>query len=76
MADYDWFDHEKPTEAKTLGEKYRALGFSPVYKDSHTMGGQPLYLDYYLCRRGCGCMVWSPEDHMKNVCREFNPIAG
>lgn len=76
MADYDWFDHETPTKAKELGEYWRAQGLHPVYKDAHTMGGQPLYLDHYNCRRGCGCKVWNPQEHITNVCREWNPVVG
>lgn len=76
MADYDWFDHESPTKAKLLGEKWRAQGLHPVYGDSHTMGGQPLYLTHYICRRGCGCLVGNPEDHIKNVCIKWEPVVG
>ena len=75
MADYDWFDRS-PTEAKKSGEKWRVQGLHPVYADAHTMGGQPLYIDHYECRRGCGCLVWNPTEHVKNVCTEFNPVAG
>jgi hypothetical protein len=28
------------------------------------------------CRRGCGCVIWDIPTHIKNVCREFHPVAG
>ena len=75
MADYDWFDRT-PTEAENTGNRWRSQGLHPVYKDAHTMGGSPLYIQYYECRRGCGTIVHDPATHIKNVCPEFNPVAG
>lgn len=74
MADYDWFDRT-PTEAEIKGSKWRPLGLHPVYQQGkYTMGGSPLYLDYFQCRRGCGTLVWDPEAHIKNVCTKWEPV--
>lgn len=75
MADYDWFDNEITTEASRVGGRWRIQGLHPVFKSPTTMGGQPLYIDYYQCRRGCGTIVWNPQEHIDNVCREFNPVS-
>ena len=25
----------------------------------------------WKCQRGCGCIVWEPDEHMKNVCTTY-----
>lgn len=81
MADYDWsrvccsatvgFPHdqfckENPQyELNVLNAKLRTQGF--VYVEQARA---------YQCRRGCGCLVWNTQEHMANVCTEFNPIVG
>lgn len=76
MADYDWFPERREAERKQRIEdgKKRAMGFHPVYMRE----GSALHekLVHYQCRRGCGTLVWDINDHMKNVCREFNPVVG
>lgn len=79
MADYDWFDRDRdyePDPWEIKAAKYRPLGFEAVFAKSDFIGRQSLPVEYYLCRRGCGTLVWNPEDHMKNVCTQFNPRAG
>ncbi len=72
MADYDWGDsccgrfmsqHEEwclkhPDRAFILRkEALLDFGFVWIKKASA-----------FECRRGCGCLVFDPETHMKNVC--------
>lgn len=52
----------------------RAKGF--VYigtADTDGLGRQQML---WGCRRGCGTVVWHLEDHIKNVCRKFEPVVG
>lgn len=72
MADYDWFDRT-PSKDELDATKYRPLGFDRLIipTTSGTVACQ-----VYRCRRGCGTLVWNPEEHMKNVCTQFNPRAG
>jgi hypothetical protein len=80
MADYDWgksccgmtvghaddcFEHPIKGTMNRLAVKYRPLGLLWSWKHNA-----------YLCRRGCGCVVFSPEDHIKNVCTSFDPVVG
>lgn len=83
MDMFPWLDPTslpEPPESvdpyREAAKKYRPLGFQAVFEDSDFIGSQTLRIKYYMCRRGCGGLVWSPEDHMKNVCTEFNPIIG
>lgn len=77
MADYDWFDNEEDTtKAEITAAKWRPLGLIAVHGPAHTMGGQALYIEHYRCRRGCGTLVWNPQEHIDNVCREWHPVAG
>jgi len=81
MADYDWFDPayyppEPPDPYKEEAKKYRPLGLEAVFEKSDFIGPQVLPIKYYKCRRGCGTLVWDPEEHIKNVCTEFNPVVG
>lgn len=69
MADYDWFDRS-PSKDELAARKYRPLGFHPVWDSGVNR------VQYYRCHRGCGTLVWNPEEHMKNVCPTFEPVAG
>lgn len=73
MADYSDAYSRCPSPAELDEAKYRPLGFMAIriLTSSGTLATQ-----VYACRRGCGTVVWSPEDHMKNVCPEFNPVVG
>lgn len=73
MADYDWFDRE-PNPFEIEAKRMRPLGFVAMFRRSSI--GKVNGIDYYLCRRGCGTVVWNPEIHMKNVCPTFEPVAG
>jgi len=76
MADYDWFDHteREPHPAEIEAAKWRVQGFDAKfsYGSFYNVTG----VEYYRCRRGCGTLVWNPEDHMKNVCTKFEPVVG
>lgn len=79
MADYDWgksccgqmFGHTRecyshPSYAnRKLAEKYN---MTPVWDYNDTTGAQRI--THYLCKSGCGCLVFDPEAHRKNVCPE------
>lgn len=73
MADYNWFDEKKDAylEDWNKDQQLRAQGFVRAY--GLTTEG---VTKYYLCRRGCGTVVWDIEAHMKNVCPLWNPVAG
>lgn len=77
---FDWTDIPELPEPvdphREAAKKYRHQGLVAVFKESDFIGPQTLPILYYKCRRGCGGLVWDPEAHMKNVCTEFNPIAG
>jgi hypothetical protein len=70
MADYDWGLRDTAAEMEAHHRQYelRAMGFQPIFDNG--------FLTYYQCRRGCGTLVWDPETHMENVCREFSPVVG
>jgi len=70
MADYDWFDRS-PTEAEVTASEWRPQGLHAVFE-----GLNNTRIKYYMCRRGCGTLVWSPTEHIKNVCVTWNPVAG
>jgi len=80
MADYDWGksccgqisghredceDHPIYASRNAAARKWRPLGLRLDFNTG-----------YYECRRGCGTLVWDAEAHIKNVCTEFNPVAG
>lgn len=70
MADYDWFDRG-PTSNERAANDLRPKGLIAVWDMQRRD-----HIKYYLCRRGCGTLVWDPEAHMQNVCRDFNPVVG
>ena len=70
MADYSWFD-KSPSADDLAASKYRPQGYEPVWDR-----GSYAKILYYKCRRGCGTLVWNPEEHSQNVCTKFNPVAG
>ena len=80
MADYDWGkgccgmtvghaddcpEHPILKKVNARAAELRPLGF--IY-DHKTKA--------FFCRRGCGTLVWNPEEHMENVCTKFEPVAG
>ena len=52
----------------------RARGF--VYIGMGDPDGLARNQMLWVCRRGCGTVVWHIEDHIKNVCPKFEPIVG
>jgi hypothetical protein len=73
MADYDWFDRE-PTKWEIEANAKRPQGYAAVfnYSSISKING----IKYFLCRRGCGTLVWDTVAHSKNVCTTFEPVAG
>lgn len=78
MADYDW---TKPCGCPLMYHRDTCKEHPDfVYYEEarrvRPLGFVMLKKGLYGCRRGCGCVVWNVDDHIKNVCKEFNPIAG
>lgn len=79
MADYDW---TKDCGCSLMGPHKDFCEKNPNYK-SNMLHAEKRVQGYhwsnsasaYMCRRGCGTLVWDTETHSQNVCREFNPIA-
>jgi hypothetical protein len=70
MADYDWFDDRGPSAGELAAAKWRPRGFDAIFNKHSTS------VSHYRCRRGCGTLVWNPEDHIKNVCVMWEPVVG
>lgn len=66
MADYDWFDNQERNLYKAEAAEYEKIGFRVVFRYDGLFNIKGI--KYFRCLRGCGTIVWNPEEHMKNVC--------
>ena len=90
MADYDWFSHSEPYKYeccqsdswhKNSCENHPQFGErnkknNAAHARLRANGFAHIEGDLWACRRGCGCVVHNPDEHVRNVCVEFNPVVG
>ena len=72
------FSYMSPQEEprRPTWQKFRSMGFTPLWFKETVIGDGPQRPDAWACRRGCGTLVWDPKTHMENICIGWAPRVG
>ena len=76
MSEDEWRLDDCPDCGQRLGHDSSCQLYEASLYTARVRGFVPNDSATWICRRGCGTVVWDIEAHIKNVCKEFNPVVG